>query len=118
MRAATPRTATAVGVALLALTLAAVPLAYLARQSGPTTWSSPIVIVFGAVGVVVARRLPRNPIGWTLLAVAATFLLSVDGGLYAVLDYRVHHGRLPLGALALMLQPGWSPAIVFMGLAV
>ena len=118
MRATTPRTATAVGVALLALAVAAVPLADFAGQFGSTFWSSPIVIVFGAVGVVVARRLPRNPIGWTLLAVAATFLLSVDGGLYAVFDYRVHQGRLRLGALALMLQPGWAPAIVFMGLAV
>ena len=45
-------------------------------------------------------------------------MLSVDAGLYAVLDYRIHHGRLPLGPVALVLQPSWAPAIVLMGLAV
>jgi len=37
------------------------------------------VLAFTAVGVVVARREPRNPIGWLLLAV----VLSVDAGTLA-----------------------------------
>jgi hypothetical protein len=58
-------------VALLA-PFAAIPLAILVDR---TTVSSPSVVglflvfglVFAAVGVVVARRQPRNPIGWLLL---------------------------------------------------
>jgi hypothetical protein len=32
--------------------------------------------------------------------------------------YRIHHGRLPLGWLALLLQPWWGPAFVLFGLIV
>ena len=70
------------------------------------------MVPFALVGFVVARRQPRNPIGWTLLGVAGFFVLSADAGLYLILDYRVHHGGLPFGPVAVLLQPGWAPAIV------
>jgi hypothetical protein len=35
-----------------------------------------------------------------------------------VADYRLHHGGLPLGWVAVLAQPGWAPSIVLFGLAV
>jgi hypothetical protein len=71
-----------------------------------------------AVGVVVARRRPSNPMGWLLTGVGGFLMMSAAGTMWLTLDYRIHHGRLPLGWLALLLQPGWAPAIVFLGLTV
>jgi hypothetical protein len=59
-----------------------------------------LVLSFAAVGLVVARRRPANPIGWILLGCALSTVLLTDAKLYAVLDYRIHHGSLPLGTLA------------------
>jgi hypothetical protein len=59
-----------------------------------------IVLSFAAVGLLVARRQPANPIGWVLLACALATALLTDAKLYAVLDYRMHHGSLPFGPLA------------------
>src|ERR1039457_3048436 len=46
-------------------------------------------VPFAAVGVVVARRQPRNPIGWLLIAAAMSVAFSTVTALYPVLDYRV-----------------------------
>jgi hypothetical protein len=67
---------------------------------------------FGLIGAVVARRQPQNPIGWTMLWAAVFLAVSTVGSAYSVLDYRQHHGDLPFGALAVLLQPGWAPAIM------
>jgi hypothetical protein len=56
-----------------------------------------LVLSFAGVGFVVARRQPANPIGWVLLGCALSTALLTDAKLYAVLDYRIHHGSLPLG---------------------
>jgi len=45
-------------------------------------------------------------------------VLSGAAGSYAVLDYRLRHGSLPLGGVAVPLQPGWAPAIALFGLSV
>ena len=70
-----------------------------------------ITLPFAAVGLLVVRRRPGNPIGWILLAFAFVVLLSMDAANYAVLVFRVHHG-LPLGRLAVFLAPAWVPVIV------
>ena len=58
-----------------------------------------------AVGALLAARRPRNPIGWILLAI---LLLGVSPtNQYAVLDYRMHHGTLPLGWAVVVLGDGW-----------
>jgi hypothetical protein len=97
------------------------PLAGLARQSpianggGAPFWAySP----FAVVGLVVAWWRPRNPLGWILVGLAVAGGLSGDGGLYAIADYRLRHGTLPLGWVAMLAQPAWAPAIVLIGLAV
>jgi len=75
-------------------------------------------VVFTAVGVVVARQQPRNVMGWLLIAVALSVQLSSVGAGYARLDYSVHRGRLPLGALAVLLSPGWDFAFMLVPLIV
>ena len=74
--------------------------------------------MLGVVGFVVAWRKPGNPLGWLMLAAAGFFALSEDASFYAVADYRLHHGSLPLGWLALITQPGWAPGIASFGLIV
>ena len=120
-RLASPATALVLGGLVLMLMAADVPLARLAHQSlnssggsAPAWFSAP----FGAVGFVVAWRQPRNPLGWILLGVAAFGVLSEDASFYAVADYRLGHGGLPLGWVALLAQPGWAPTIVLVGVTV
>ncbi|MDQ1706571.1 MAG: hypothetical protein QOF18_2937, partial [Frankiaceae bacterium] len=64
-----------------------------------------LVVPFAAVGLVVARRQPRNALGWILLGVGLFFPLNGAASAYLVLDYRMHQGRLPLGPVAVLLQP-------------
>jgi hypothetical protein len=58
-----------------------------------------------AVGAVIAWHRPANPLGWILLGAGGSDVLSVDSGSYSVLDYRMHHGALPFGPVAVLLQP-------------
>jgi hypothetical protein len=64
-----------------------------------------IVLVTGVVGLVVAGHQPRNPIGWLLAGEAVFILLSVAGGAYANLVYRLgYHDLAFAGPLALVLD--------------
>ena len=109
------------GGVLLVLMAADVPLAGLARQSlNSSGGSAPVWFsaAFGAVGFVVAWRKPGNPLGWILLGGALVGALSQDASFYMVADYRLRHGSLPLGWVAVLAQPGWAPSIALAGLAV
>ncbi len=111
----------AVGGVLLALFAAAVPLSGLARQNLNAGGGSVPVWVsaaFAATGWVLAFRRPANPLGWIMLGGAFFFALSEDASYYTVADYGLRHGDLPLGAVALLAQPGWAPGIVLLGLLV
>jgi hypothetical protein len=77
-----------------------------------------LVVATAAVGVVVARHLPANPMGWILLGVGCFAMLSAAGTSWLRIDDRFYHGRLPLGWLALLLQIGWGPTFALFGLAV
>jgi hypothetical protein len=120
-RLASPATALVLGGLALALMIADVPLAGLAHQSLAATGGSVPVWIsapFAVVGFLVAWRKPGNPLGWIILATAVFLALSEDASYYAVADYRLRHGGLPLGWLALLAQPSWAPGIVLFGLAV
>jgi hypothetical protein len=120
-RLASAATALVLGGLVLALMIADVPLAAVAHQSLAATGGSVPVWVsapLAAVGFVVAWRKPGNPLGWIILGVAVFLVLSQDVSYYAVADYRLRHGGLPLGWLALLAQPGWAPGGVLFGLAV
>jgi hypothetical protein len=120
-RLASPAAALILGGLVLVLMIAEVPLAGLAHQSVNSSGGSVPVwfsAAFGVVGFVVAWRKPGNPLGWVILTVAGYFALSEDASFYVVASYRLHHGGLPLGWVALLAQPGWAPAIVLLGLVV
>lgn len=76
------------------------------------------VLAFTAVGVVVVRHDPRNPIGWMLIGVALAVPAGNDGSTYAYLDYTLHRGTLPLGHLALLLSSSWICALALVPLIV
>ena len=107
------------GGLVLVLAAAAVPLARLAHQSlNAATVSAPVwVTVPGAVGgFVVAWRKPGNPLGWIFLGSTALSMLTEDAAYYAAADYRLHHGGLPLGWVALLVQPSGVLSLVLLGL--
>jgi hypothetical protein len=121
LRLASPATALALGCLTLALIVAEWPFASLAHLSvssstGGLQWWA--FTPFGVVGFVVAWRKPRNPLGWCLLGLAVAGALSEAGSFYAIAAYRVRHGTLPLGWVAMLAQPGWALAVVLIGLAV
>lgn len=95
------------GMLVLVLAVAVFPLSAMAHQSVASNARQVVVFLpIAAVGLVIARRLPRNPIGWLLLACAAGILLNACAGRYVWLVYRLGH-RLPLGPLALVLDLSW-----------
>jgi hypothetical protein len=105
-----PSAATMLGATILLLAAALVGLAFLARKPGYPLQPLMIAMPSAAVGVLVARRQPRNPNGWLLLGIAVAILLSTGAGVYSLLVYRL--GRdLPLGPLGLVLYQLWSPAL-------
>ena len=109
------------GGLVLALVVVDVPLARLAHQSlNASGGSSPVWFsaALGVVGFVVASRKPGNPLGWIMLAAATVSSLSQDASFYMVADYRLRHGGLPLGWVAVLAQPGWAVSIVLSGLLV
>ncbi|HET6189913.1 MAG TPA: hypothetical protein VFE59_23325 [Trebonia sp.] len=113
-RLASPVTATVLAVLSLMLMAGALVLSALTGQlsvlgSGPIV---PVVVVYAAVGFVVARRQPGNPIGWILITWIVVFLLSGVAGGYAALYYRFGHHGLPLAPVAVVLGPLWAPALL------
>jgi hypothetical protein len=105
-RLASPTTAVVLGGLGLALIAAWMPLTYLTRdlRASDDGLAPVFALACGLVGVLVARRQPRNPEGWLLLGLAVCVIAAFDGGLYAVLDYRVHHAGLPLGEIAVFIK--------------
>ena len=103
-----PVLATMLGLVALGSAVVSVQLAVQFQQTGPggpaADWliTMAVTVPGTAMGVLLAARRPRNPIGWLLLAV---LVLAADpAGQYALLDYRVHHGSLPLGWVAAVLM--------------
>jgi signal transduction histidine kinase len=120
-RLATPATALALGAVLVLLAAAYLPItlsATAAQSTGLPGGSILEALVFGGLGVLVAYRRPEQPVGWILVGVGLSLALMADGSQYAVLDYVNHHGQLPLGALAELLDLFWIPGILLMPLGV
>ncbi len=106
---------------VLALIAAGWPLAGLARlnvtaSTGGIAWWE--FAPFGVVGFVIAWRRPGNALGWCLVGATVAGALSDDGSFYALAAYRVRHGTLPLGWVAMLAQPGWAITVVLIGVAV
>jgi hypothetical protein len=67
-----------------------------------------VLVPAAALGTLLAARRPRNPLGWILLAIF--FMAIAPADQYAALDYRMHHGMLPLGGLAVTVGAAWPSA--------
>jgi len=113
---ASPVTAVLLGTLGLALIAAWGPLTYLTGdlQASRDGTAPALAVACGLLGMLVARRQPRNPEGWLLLSLAVGLIAVVDSGLYAVLDYRVHHGQLPLGEIAVFLRGTIATPLIFL----
>jgi hypothetical protein len=118
-RRAAPVLTFVLGLATLVLNLAQVPLDSLTHQAGTGGPLADTLSVVGTtvpvavVGTLLAIRRPRNPIGWLLLWLLVT---SAPTNQYLILDYRMHHGTLPLGWLAVVLLETWPLLLVFLAL--
>jgi hypothetical protein len=123
-RFASPTLANVLGALSVLLVFAAIPVQAFDPATIAFNGSSDLVSIlvslacllsFAAVGVIVARRQPYNPMGWLLLAVALVWELSDFGAGYADLDYQFRHGTLPLGHVALL---AYSAEGLFYGLLI
>ena len=111
--------AIALASVVLALLAVTIPLGVIDHSAVSSGGGSLVLApVFGVLGFVVAWRKPGNPLGWLLLGAVGFLVLSGAAGAYAVAVYREHHPGLPLGWVAVLLQPGWAPAIALFGLTV
>ena len=112
-----PAVAVVLGVVTLGLGLTTVVLDRLTHMPGTggaaadafTTAAS--VVPATAVGTLLAARRPRNPIGWVLLALILTNFIPTTQ--YVILDYRMHHGALPLGWLGVVIDECW-PILLYL----
>jgi hypothetical protein len=104
------RVLVAAAAAILLFLAGGIVLTAVTRDPWPTNDGITLVVLtaYAAVGYVIARAEPRNPIGWIFLALAFFTLFDYVTRLYVVLDYREHGGRLPLGHLAAFWRGSWS----------
>jgi hypothetical protein len=106
------RSALALGALAFALNIAGLVAVASAGESEGQLIRTITLLPTVAVGTLVAVRRPGNPLGWLLLGAGLFFSVNAGAVAYSVLDYRLHHGTLPLGRLALALQPGWAGGLV------
>jgi hypothetical protein len=120
LRRAAPVIAVALGVVTLGIGMAEVPLDSLSHEAGTggplvdTLTTAVFVVPATAVATLLAARRPRNPIGWLLLAILVVGFNPSSQ--YIILDYRMHHGTLPLGWVAVVLQECWPLFLVFIAI--
>jgi hypothetical protein len=112
--------AVTLGLVTLGISLATAPLDSLTHATGTggpladTLSNAAAVIPTVAVATVLAARRPHNPIGWMIFAILIVGFSPTSE--YAVLDYRMDHGTLPFGGLAVVLQEAWPMFLVFIAI--
>ncbi len=102
------------GVLAVAAFAAAVPLTVLSDQLFDAVVAAAIGVPCAAVGWLVTRRQPGNPIGWLFSVTGVFMFLSTAGGDYGYYVYRLGH-HLPLGGAGLALAQFWGPSLVLLG---
>jgi hypothetical protein len=71
-----------------------------------------------AVGLLIARRQPGNPIGWIMVVFTLVYVLGAAASDYAVLYYRLGHRGFPLAPLALLLSAVQAPSFAMFPLVI
>ena len=74
-------------------------------------------LVFGVTGVLIASRLPRNPIGWIFCVLAFLFEFSVFSDAYVAYGSQVSSflpGRVWVGWTSQWLTNALSPALIIL----
>ena len=100
-------TAIVLGALVLVLAGLSVPIGIAARQ--PFDGLVLSVVLTAVLGWLITRRQPGNRIGLLLVGYGALLVFSDDAQNYAVLDYHLHHGTLPLGFPAVLIASElWS----------
>jgi hypothetical protein len=99
------------------LLAALIPLSVLAQLLGEGVVALVIGVPCMAVGFVVARRQPRNPLGWLFLVIAIFLFVPTVGGDYAYLNYELGH-RLPFAAAGLAVDQLWSEGLALFIVAI
>jgi hypothetical protein len=75
-----------------------------------------IFLLYPAAGIVVARRRPRNPIGWLLIATGAAWAMVETSIAYGDWALKVHGGNIPGGAVVASVSLwAWAPAVAITG---
>ena len=117
-RLASPTTAVVLGVLTLLLEAVDVPLETQIHTLSFGNFGFELVFVlpFMLVGAVVARRQPRNPVGWLLLGIALVEALAQCASDYAVFVYHFGHRGWPLGPLAVLLDVSFAAGLILMPL--
>ena len=117
-RLASPTTANALGAVVLVLLGVTVTLAALIHQLTVLNVATGLTIplIYAAVGVIVARHQPRNPMGWVLIVFVVLRVIAVgqhpsvhpDEGFWAggARDYVLYNEPLMSGRLHPFLCPG------------
>jgi hypothetical protein len=96
--------ALALGFLTPPLLIAAAVLAMLSHDSFTDAFGTLIPLTaFAVMGSFVARRQPRNPVGWLLAGSGLLLMLYYVAERYALLRYSLGHDGLPLGSLAIFL---------------
>ena len=100
-----------------ALLAAMIPLSVLAQLLGEGVVALVIGVPCTAVGYVVARRQPRNPLGWLFLVIAIFLFVPTVGGDYAYLNYQLGH-PLPFAEAGLAVDGLWSEGLALFIVAI
>ena len=107
----------AVALASTAFTVVLDAMVHTAGTGGPVVESLSIAaaaIPATLVAVLLAARRPRNPIGWLLFGIL--LVGASPSSEYDILDYRMHHGTLPLGWLSVIVQECWPLFLAFVAI--
>jgi hypothetical protein len=104
------------GVAAVSLA-AMIPLSVFAGLVGDGVVALVIGVPCAAIGFLVARRQPRNPLGWLFLVIAIFLFVPTVGGDYAYLNYLRGH-RLPFAVAGLAVDQLWSEGLALFIVAI
>jgi hypothetical protein len=111
-RLASARLALALGVLAFALNVVGLVFVALAGRSLTSLLQLMALLPTVAIGVLVAVRRPGNPLAWLMIGIGMLISVQIGAVAYSILDYRLRHGSLPLGRLAVALQPAWALGLV------